>query len=80
MNTAKLFMNGRSQAVRLPVNFRFNDCEEVYIRKDPETGDIIISRKPGSWDDFFKLMETINVPEDFMAERDNELPIERDLF
>jgi len=73
-------MNGRSQAVRLPVNFRFNDCEEVYIRKDPETGDIIISRKPGSWDDFFKLMETINVPEDFMAERDNELPIERDLF
>ncbi len=80
MNTAKLFMNGRSQAVRLPVNFRFNDCEEVYIRKDPETGDIIISRKPGSWDDFFKLMESINVPEDFMAERDNELPIERDLF
>ncbi|PCI71222.1 MAG: AbrB family transcriptional regulator [Gammaproteobacteria bacterium] len=79
MNTAKLFMNGRSQAVRLPVNFRF-DCEEVYIRKDPDTGDIIISRKPGSWDDFFKLMEAIDVPEDFMVERDNELPIERDLF
>ena len=79
MNTAKLFMNGRSQAVRLPVNFRF-DCEEVYIRKDPDTGDIIISRKPGSWDDFFKLMETIDVPKDFMVERDNELPIERNLF
>lgn len=78
-HTAKLFMNGRSQALRLPVNFRF-DCDEVYIRKDPETGDIIISRKPGSWDDFFQLMETVNVPEDFMAERDNETRQERDLF
>ena len=78
-HTAKLFMNGRSQAVRLPVNFRF-DCDEVYIRKDSETGDVIISRKPGSWDDFFKMMETIDVPDDFMDERDNEIPQEKDLF
>ena len=78
-HSAKLFMNGRSQAVRLPVNYRF-DCDEVFIRKDPETGDVIISRKPGSWGDFFKLMETIDVPEDFMAERDNEIPQERNLF
>jgi len=76
---AKLFMNGRSQAVRLPVNYRF-DCDEVYIRKDPETGDVIISKKPGSWDDFFKMMEGIDIPEDFMSERDNEIPQERDLF
>jgi antitoxin VapB len=72
-------MNGRSQAVRLPVNFRF-EGDEVYIRKDPQSGDVIISRKPGSWDDFFQLMETLEVPEDFMAERDNEIPQERDLF
>ena len=78
-HTAKLFMNGRSQAVRLPVNYRF-DCDEVYIRKDPESGDVIISRKPGSWDDFFKLLETIDVPEDFMTERYNEIPQDRDLF
>ncbi len=78
-HTAKLFMNGRSQAVRLPVNFRF-DCKEVYIRKDPETGDVIISKKPGSWDDFFELMETIDVPEDFMARRDNGIPPDRELF
>ena len=45
-----------------------------------ETGDVIISRKPGSWDDYFKMMETIDVPEDFMAERDNEIQQERDLF
>ncbi|WP_255490781.1 antitoxin [Spartinivicinus marinus] len=72
-------MNGRSQAVRLPSSFRF-DCDEVYIRKDPETGDVIISKKPGSWDDFFKLVENTKVPEDFMAERDNEVEQEKDLF
>ena len=78
-HTAKLFMNGRSQAVRLPVDYRF-DCDEVYIRKDPESGDIIISKKPGSWDDFFALLEAIDIPEDFMAERANEIPQDRDLF
>jgi len=78
-HTAKLFMNGRSQAVRLPAVFRF-DCKEVFIRKDPVTGDIILSRKPGSWDDFFKLMETVEIPEGFMDDRDNELPPDRDLF
>ena len=78
-HTAKLFMTGRSQAVRLPVNYRF-DCDEVYIRRDHETGDVIISRKPGSWADFFKMMETIDVPEDFMAERDNEVSQDLDLF
>jgi antitoxin VapB len=42
---AKLFTNGRSQAVRLPAAFQF-DVEEVFIRQDPETGDVILSRKP----------------------------------
>lgn len=76
---AKLFMNGRSQAVRLPSSFRFN-CDEVYIRKDPETGDVILSRKPGSWDDFFKLADSAGVQADFMADRANEPPQERNLF
>ena len=76
---AKLFMNGRSQAVRLPAKYRF-DCDEVYIRKDPETNDIILSRKPGTWDDFFELVDAIDVPDRFLAERDNETAQERDLF
>ena len=38
MNTAKLFMNGRSQAVRLPKEFRF-DGKEVFIKK---VGDAVI--------------------------------------
>jgi len=78
-HTAKLFMNGRSQAVRLPANYRF-DCEEVYIRRDPDTGDVVISKKPGSWEDYFEMMESGDVPGDFMAERDNESPQERDIF
>ncbi len=78
-NSAKLFMNGRSQAVRLPINYRF-DCKEVYIRKDPETGDVVLSRKPGSWEDFFKLIKTIEIPNDFMLERDNKILPDRNLF
>lgn len=73
-------MNGRSQAVRLPVDFRF-EGDEVYIRKDPETGDVIISKRPGDWEDFFKLIKENKVPEDFMSQRyDNEIPQDRDLF
>lgn len=78
-HTAKLFMNGRSQAVRLPVNYRF-DCDEVFIRRDPETGDVIISKKPGNWEDFFEMMEAIDIPDDFMSDRDNDVIEDRDLF
>lgn len=76
---AKLFLNGRSQAVRLPADFRFQG-KEVYIRHDPESGDVILSRKPDSWDSFFALRDTVEIPEDFMADRDNGPPQERDLF
>lgn len=78
-HTAKLFMNGRSQAVRLPANFKF-DCKEVYIYRDPKTDDIIISKKPGSWEDYFEMLKNIDIPNDFMKKRNNEPPQERDLF
>ena len=77
--TAKLFMNGRSQAVRLPLELRF-EGDEVYIRQDPETGDVILSRKPGNWQGFFEQVKTSDVPEDFMKDRDNTLPVDKDLF
>ncbi len=64
---AKLFTNGRSQAVRLPAAFRF-DTKEVYIRQDPETGDVILSRKPESWDGFFAVLQGLEVPADFLDE------------
>jgi len=62
---AKLFINGRSQAVRLPAAYRF-DTKEVFIRQDPETGDIILSRKPANWDGFFAALKGANVPADFL--------------
>jgi len=76
---AKLFRNGRSQAVRLPVDYRFQGSE-VYIRRDPATGDVILSRRPESWGDFFELMKTIDVPEDFLADRNDAPPQKRELF
>lgn len=66
---AKLFKNGRSQAVRLPVAYRF-DTKEVFIRQDTETGDVILSRKPATWDDFFAALKGADVPPDFLDEKE----------
>jgi len=77
--TAKLFLNGRSQAVRLPAEFRF-EGREVFIRQDQTTGDVILSRRPESWDSFFKLRREANIPEEFMSDRLDEAPQKRELF
>jgi antitoxin VapB len=77
--TAKLFPNGRSQAVRLPAEYRF-EGSEVYVRRDSVTGDVILSRRPDSWADFFDLMKTIEVPKDFLADRKDAPPQKRRLF
>ncbi len=77
--TAKLFPNGRSQAVRLPSEYRF-EGSEVYVRRDPASGDVILSRRPDSWAGFFDLMKTIEFPEDFLAERGDIPPQKRRLF
>ncbi|MFK7805507.1 MAG: antitoxin [Anaerolineae bacterium] len=76
VKTAKLFVNGRSQAVRLPKEFRFEGTE-VLIRR--EGNKIILSPVPVSWRTFF---EDVPLPsEDFMAERDQGAIQEReDLF
>ncbi len=66
---AKIFVNGRSQAVRLPAAFRF-DTKEVFIRQDPETGDVILSRRPATWDGFFTALKAADVPNDFLDEKD----------
>ena len=43
--TAKIFATGRSQAVRLPLEFRF-DVAEVFIHRDPATGDVTLEEWP----------------------------------
>jgi len=77
--TAKLFRNGRSQAVRLPAEFRFEGTE-VFIRKDPATGDVVLSRRPDSWESFFKMADEVGVPEDFMSDCEDPPPQKRELF
>jgi antitoxin VapB len=77
--TAKLFRNGRSLAVRLPVEFRFEGTE-VFIRRDPTTGDVILSRRPESWTSFFELADQAGVPDDFLSDRGDGKPQERNLF
>ena len=62
--TAKIFLNGRSQAIRLPKEFRF-EGKEVFITK---VGDkVVLSPKPDSWTDFFMSEEKADP--DFMKDR-----------
>lgn len=66
LETAKLFLNGRSQAVRLPLPFRF-EGEEVYIRRDQQTGDVILSQKPAGWQGFLEAVKLADAPNDFLS-------------
>lgn len=78
----KIFMNGASQAIRLPVDFRF-EGSEVYISRDDVTGDVVLSNRPGTktWADFFELLHATEVSSDFMADRPlNVLPRDEGIF
>jgi antitoxin VapB len=61
MQTAKVFQNGRSQAIRLPKEFRVA-AAEVYLKKTPE-GFLVITRDP--WEIFLEGVAELS--EDFMA-------------
>jgi len=50
------------------------------IVKNCATGDVILSRRPESWQDFFELMKTIDVPEGFLTDRQNAPPQKRKMF
>lgn len=63
MMTAKLFENGRSQAVRLPKECQFNG-DEVAVNK---IGDIVILMpKNNKWSGFLKSLSLFS--EDFMTD------------
>lgn len=69
---AKVFKNGRSQAIRLPKEFRVK-TDEVFIRKRGD--EIIISTKEPSWEEFLKKPSSFGP--NFILERDNDPPQER---
>ena len=79
---AKLFMNGRSQAVRLPKEFRFEGTE-VEVERDALTGSVTLSQpvaqSTGSWQELFDRLDALDLPDDIF-EREVHMPTERDLF
>ena len=83
MPTAKLFKNGRSQAVRLPAEFRF-DGDEVSIRRDPVSGDVILSPLNRSFEDWLRQRDRLlpRIPKEdldaFLEDRDQGPVTERD--
>ncbi|HEC11970.1 MAG TPA: antitoxin [Acidiferrobacteraceae bacterium] len=70
---AKIFMNGRSQAIRLPKEYRF-DTDEVYITKQGSS--VIITEKKPTWDEFFDSESAFD--DDFLKDRLDVQPQERD--
>lgn len=74
-HTAKLFMNGRSQAIRLPAEFRFSG-REVFIEKQGDN--VILRPKPSGWDDFFARGSKVS--EDFLDDRNDTPPEAREFF
>ena len=67
MMTAKVFENGRSQAVRLPKECRF-DTDEVAVNK---IGDIVLLiPKTNKWSSFMQAIDMFS--DDFMEEERND--------
>ena len=79
MVKAKLFRIGGSQAVRLPAEFQF-DCDEVDIRRDPKTGDVVLSKPIPSWGEYFDWVRTLDLASDFLSEREQPKDDLRDLL
>jgi len=69
MTTAKLFQNGRSQAVRLPKEYRFDEnVDEVIIKK---IGKAVVLISKTELKDVF-LQSLSKFPDDFNVDRQNE--------
>jgi antitoxin VapB len=64
----RVFMSGRSQHVTIPAEYRFTS-DEVYVRRDPQSGDLILSQAPGGWEEVFAALDQAEFPEDFLADR-----------
>jgi antitoxin VapB len=65
METAKIFTNGKSQAVRLPKEFRF-EGKEVFIKRVGNTV-VLIPKSQNTLETWFLSLK--NFSEDFMEER-----------
>jgi len=73
MDTAKLFTNGRSQAVRLPKEYRFEGTE-VLIKKVGNT--VVLIPLVESWQTLIDSLGAFS--DDFMREREQPVTQERE--
>jgi len=73
METAKLFQNGKSQAVRLPKAYRF-DGDLVYIKRVGKSVTLLPYSAP--WDSLLASLDLFS--SDFMSERLQPPPQERE--
>ncbi|MEO2177462.1 MAG: type II toxin-antitoxin system VapB family antitoxin [bacterium] len=62
--SAKLFKNGRNQAVRIPRELEFEGIDEVMIRR--EGNSLVLTPKRKTWTSFAELSPA---DDDFMEER-----------
>lgn len=67
---AKVFLNNRSQAVRLPKEFQFN-TDEVFIRKEGD--EVILSPRPSNWRAY---LEDGPIASDRFMEDVEDLPVQ----
>jgi antitoxin VapB len=75
---AKIFKNGQSQAVRLPKEFRFENQEELFVKK-VEDGIILLPKNDKSvWDNMFDRLDEFS--DDFMQTRVQPSQNREDLF
>ncbi|QIO06787.1 antitoxin [Acinetobacter shaoyimingii] len=76
MTTAKVFMTGRSQAIRLPKEFHFKGKEVEIFRRGDE---VVLREKSVTAEHFFQVLA--QMPDDFYSdERVDEPPQERERF
>ncbi|HEV2268862.1 MAG TPA: type II toxin-antitoxin system VapB family antitoxin [Steroidobacteraceae bacterium] len=72
---ASIFRNGANQAVRLPPELRFpEEVKEVRVRKQRDS--LVLSPIRPDWASFFALK--VDVPDDFLADREDPPPQERE--
>lgn len=75
---AKIFKNGQSQAVRLPKEFRFENQDELFVKK-VEDGIILLPKNDKSvWDNMFDKLDEFS--DDFMQNRVQPTQNREDLF
>ena len=72
VRTAKVFMSGNSQAVRIPVEFQFDTDEVEIFRRDDE---LVLRKKAKSLEQAFHLLASL--PEGLLEERADSSPQER---